>query len=103
MHKTITDDSFAADVLEADTTVVVDFRAAWCAPCRVMDKAIAELAPERPDLRFVSLDVDENPRVTAQYGVMSMPTLIAFRNGTPVLQLVGARPKRRLEQDLLSV
>ena len=96
----MTDDSFTADVLEAGTTVVVDFHAAWCAPCRVMDKAIADLAPDRPDLRFVKVDVDANPRVVAQYGVMSMPTLIAFRDGAPVLQLVGARPRRRLEADL---
>ena len=99
----ITDTSFPAEVLEADTTVVVDFHAPWCAPCRVMDKAIAELAPERPDLRFVRIDVDDNPATAAQYGVMSMPTLIAFRNGAPVLQLVGARPKRRLEADLRDI
>ena len=103
MHTAITDDSFTAEVLEADTTVVVDFHAPWCAPCRVMDRALEELAPERPDLKFVKLDTDENPQTAARYGVMSMPTLIAFRNGTPVLQLVGARPKRRLEQDLLNV
>ena len=96
----VTDDSFTAEVLEAGTTVVVDFHAPWCAPCRVMDRTIDELAPERPDLRFVRVDVDANPKVAAQYGVMSMPTLLAFRDGQPVLQLVGARPRRRLEAEL---
>ena len=100
MHATITDDSFTAEVLEADTTVVVDFHAPWCAPCRVMDRALDELAPERPDLRFVRLDIDDNPRTAAQYGVMSVPTLIAFRHGQPVLQLTGARPKSAIEREL---
>ena len=102
MH-TVTDDSFTAEVLESDATIVVDFSAAWCPPCRVMDAAIRELAADRHDLRFVKLDVDANQRTAARYGVMSMPTLIAFRNGEPVLSLVGARPRRRLERDLAAL
>jgi thioredoxin 1 len=68
-----------------------------------MDRALEELAPERPDLKFVKLDTDANPRTAAQFGVLSVPTLIAFKHGAPVVQLTGARPKRRLERDLENV
>ena len=79
--KTITDDQFAAHVLESDRPVVVDFTAAWCAPCRVMTPVLEELAAEREDLRFVQLDVDANQTTAARYGVMSMPTFMVFDNG----------------------
>ena len=99
----ITDDQFTAAVLESDRPVVVDFTAAWCAPCRVMGPVLEELAAEREDLRFVKLDVDSNQATTARYGVMSMPTFMVFDGGEPVLTLVGARPKRRLEAELEAV
>jgi thioredoxin 1 len=98
---TKTDDAhFDAEVLESDRPVVVDFTAPWCAPCRVMDPIVAELAEERDDLRFVQVDVDQNHAVVARYGVMSMPTFMVFENGEPALTLVGARPKRRLAREL---
>ncbi|HTX11995.1 MAG TPA: thioredoxin [Solirubrobacteraceae bacterium] len=97
---TITDDQFATEVLEADSPVVVDFWAAWCPPCRVMDPVMAELADERPGVRFVKLDVDANQKTASEYGVLSMPTLLVFRHGQEVLRLVGARPKRRLIEEL---
>lgn len=100
---TITDDQFSTEVLEADRPVVVDFWAAWCPPCRVMDPIVAELAAERPDVRFAKLDVDANQRTGAQYGVLSMPTLLVFRGGQEVLRLVGSRPKRRLVHELEAV
>ena len=100
---TVTDDGFTAAVLESDRPVLVDFTAAWCPPCRVMKPVLAELADERDDLRVVQLDVDAEQRVTAEYGVLSMPTFILFRDGAPVLRLVGARPKRRLASELAEV
>jgi thioredoxin 1 len=95
-----TDSRFALDVLESDAPVVVDFHAVWCAPCRVMSPILADLATERPDVRFVKVDVDENQETAVRYGVLSMPTLMVFRGGEPVLKLVGARPKSRLNAEL---
>jgi thioredoxin 1 len=98
--QTTDDNHFDADVLEAEQLVLVDFTAAWCAPCRIMEPIFEELDAERSDMRVVSLDVDTNPNVTARYGVMAMPTLMVFRGGEPVLKLVGARPKGRLVAEL---
>ncbi len=96
----IDDAHFAVEVLESEEPVLVDFTAAWCAPCRVMKPVLREIADERPDLRVVSVDVDENPLTAATFGVMSMPTLMLFRAGAPVVTLIGARPKARLEREL---
>ena len=96
----VTDDSFRAEVLESERPVVVDFWAAWCGPCRVMSPILEELAAERPDLRVVKVDADANQRVAAQYGVLSMPTFMVFRDGAPVGSIVGSRPKRRLVEDV---
>jgi thioredoxin 1 len=97
---TVTDDAFAAEVLESERPVLVDFTASWCPPCRVMKPVLAELASERDDLRVVQLDVDADQRTAAEYGVLSMPTFILFRDGREVQRLVGARPRRRLEAEL---
>jgi thioredoxin 1 len=99
----ISDDAFTAEVLESDKPVLVDFTAAWCPPCRVMNPILAELASERDDLRVVSLDVDDNQETAARYGVLSMPTFMVFRAGEPVLRLVGSRPRKRLEAELAAV
>lgn len=95
-----TDDTFTAEVLESDTPVLVDFWAAWCPPCRAMHPILEQLAAERDDLRVVSIDVDANQVTAAKYSVLSMPTFMVFRHGEPILKLVGARPKRKLESEL---
>jgi thioredoxin len=103
MVHSVDDAHFDAEVLEAERPVLVDFTAAWCPPCRVMKPVLDELAGERDDVRFVQLDVDANAATAARYGVMSMPTFMVFQGGEPVLTLVGARPKRRLADELARV
>jgi thioredoxin 1 len=98
-----TDDRFTVDVLESDIPVVVDFTASWCPPCRMMNPVLDELAAERDDVRFVSLDVDDNQQIAARYGVLSMPTFMVFRGGQPVATFVGARPKARFRAELSEV
>lgn len=100
MLQAVTDDSFQAEVLEAEGTVLVDFTAAWCAPCRVMAPVLSELAVERPELGIVQLDVEAHQQTAASYGVLSMPTFILFRGGQEVLRLVGARSKAKLVREL---
>jgi thioredoxin 1 len=100
----VTDETFAAEVLGAEGPVLVDFTADWCAPCRMIAPVLAEVAREQEGrLKVVTLDVDANPQTQADYGVLSMPTLMLFRAGQPVKSLVGARPKRRLMQELAEV
>jgi thioredoxin 1 len=96
----VTDNNFAAVVLEASDAVLVDFWAPWCGPCRIVAPHLEELNAERDDLTVVKLNVDENPETAAKYGIMSIPTLILFRNGEVAKQVVGALPKARLQQEL---
>jgi thioredoxin 1 len=99
----ITDDHFTAEVLESDVPVIVDFWAPWCAPCRVMSPILEELAGERDDLRVVKIDIDASQCAAARYGVLSAPTFIVFKDGAPVLTLVGSRPKARLVKEIAAV
>jgi thioredoxin 1 len=96
----VTDGDFAARVLEADRLAVVDFWAAWCPPCRAMKPVLDELANERPELAFFSLDADSNRQTVIENGVLSMPTFLVFRDGVEVARLVGSRPKLRLATEL---
>ena len=96
----VTDNNFQAEVLEADKPVLVDFWAPWCGPCRIVQPHLEELAGERDDLRIVKLNTDENPQTAAQYGVMSLPTFLLFKNGQPVHQIIGAMPKSRIVQEI---
>ena len=96
----VTDNNFQAEVLESDTPVLVDFWAPWCGPCRIIAPSLEELNDELDNLRVVKLNVDENQQTAAQYEVMSIPTLIVFKNGQPAKTIIGAMPKKRLEQEL---
>ncbi|MFB7822087.1 thioredoxin family protein [Streptomyces hydrogenans] len=98
------DADFAADVLAAGPPVLVQFTAVWCGPCRQLKPVLAALAAEEAGrLRVVEIDVDHNPATTVRYGVLATPTLMVFQSGEPVKSLVGARPKRRLRQELADV
>jgi thioredoxin 1 len=102
--KTVTDATFAEEVLKADLPVLVEFTADWCPPCRQLAPVLAEVAREEEGrLKVVVLDVDTNPVTQSAYGVLSMPTLMVFRAGEPVKSMVGARAKRRLMQELADV
>lgn len=96
----VTDSSFKADVLDAEGAVLVDFWATWCGPCRVLHPVLEEIDAERDDLKIVSLDIDENQKTAAQYEVLSVPTMILFKDGQMVDRMVGAMPKRRLLKQL---
>jgi len=95
----VSDASFESDVLKASQPVVVDFWAEWCGPCRMIAPALEEIAASVGDkVKIVKLNVDENPQTAAKYGVMSIPTLMMFKNGELASRQVGAAPKAKLEQ-----
>jgi len=96
----VTDNNFQAEVLESETPVLVDFWAPWCGPCRVVAPVLEEINEEQEGLRIVKLNVDDNQQTAARYGVMSIPTMIVFKNGEVAKQIVGALPKARLEREL---
>ncbi len=100
----VTDATFGHEVLEAELPVLVEFTADWCGPCRQLAPVLRAIAAEERDrLKVVQIDVDANPETAVAYGVLSMPTLMLFHGGEPVKSMVGARPKRRLLEELADV
>jgi thioredoxin len=100
MPDTVTEQTFESEVLGADQPVLVDFWAEWCGPCHAIAPVLDQIASERRDLKVVKLNIDEEPAVAQRYGVMSIPTLILFKDGEPAAAAVGAMPKSMLEQKL---
>ena len=100
----VDDTSFKSVVIEAKIPILVDFWAPWCAPCRSIAPVVDELAGEYAGrVGFAKVNVDENPKVATDYGVRSIPTLLIFKDGKPVAQIVGMRPKAELKKQLDSV
>ena len=96
--KSVTDETFATDVLSSDTPVLVDFWAEWCGPCRMVAPVLEEIANEHADkVRVVKLNIDENPDAPTRYGVRGIPTMILFKQGEIAATKVGAAPKSQLK------
>ncbi len=98
---TVTDQSFSDDVLTSDKPVLVDFWATWCGPCKMVAPVLEEIASEHADkITVAKLDIDANPSTPRDYRIMSVPTMILFSGGKPVKQIIGAKPKAALLDDL---
>ena len=98
--KIVTEASFAEDVLMSDKPVLVDFWAEWCGPCKMIAPILEEIAAKNEGITIVKLNVDENPALSAQYGITSIPTMNVFKGGEVVKSIIGAKPKAALLADL---
>ena len=96
----VTDNNFQAEVLESDTAVLVDFWAPWCGPCRVIAPSLEEINAERDDLRVVKVNTDDNQQTAVQYQIISIPTMILFKNGQEVHRVIGVRRRKELEAEI---
>ena len=97
----LTDQSFQKEVLESDTPVLVDFWAEWCQPCKMVRPLVHELAEEyEGKVKFSEMDVDVNPSVPGNYGVMSIPTIMVFKNGEPLNTMIGVQSKETFKKNI---
>ena len=102
--KNFTDQNFQDEVIKSDTPALVDFWAPWCAPCRIVSPIIEELAKEYEEkVKVGKLNVDENPNTASKYGVMSIPSILIFRNGEPVKTMIGAQSKENYKKTIQEV
>ena len=100
----VTDTTFEQEVLQAGKPVLVDFWAPWCGPCRMVAPVVEELAEEYAGkVEFVKVNTDENPEISVKYGIRSIPTLLVFKGGQPVGEIIGFRPKSDLKKRLDAV
>jgi len=101
MSTAVTESSFEQEVLQSDKPVIVDFWAEWCGPCHAVSPVLDKIAQERQgDLKLVKVNIDENQDLAGRFGVMSIPTMILFKDGEPAAAAIGARPKGDLERQL---
>jgi thioredoxin 1 len=101
MTTNVTEATFDTEVLQSDTAVLVDFWAEWCGPCHAVSPVLERIAQEREgELRLVKVNIDEEQALAQRYGVMSIPTMILFRDGEPASAAIGAQPKSALEKSL---
>jgi thioredoxin 1 len=98
--KQVTDADFQAEVLESEQPVLVDFWAPWCGPCRVVAPVLEAIADERPELKLVKLNIDENQQTAMNFQILAIPTMVLFRDGAEAKRIQGAMPKKRLEAEL---
>ena len=98
----ISSETFENEVIGSDKTVLVDFFANWCAPCRAMSSVVDEIAEEHPEIKVCKVNVDEQPQLAARFSVESIPTMIVFKNGKAVNSSVGSLPKRALLENVLN-
>ena len=92
----ISKDNFAGEVLRSDRPVLLDFWAPWCGPCRMVGPILDEIARERADIKVGKINVDEQPELAGQFGIMGIPTMVVVKDGTVVNQAAGARPKSQI-------